>query len=62
MDLVVEKIKYTYEDYLKLPDDKRYELIEGELIMTPSPVPMHQRIVGKLFFAIKRFVIKNNFG
>ncbi len=62
MDLLVEKIKHTYEDYLKLPDDKRYELIEGELIMTPSPVPMHQRIVGKLFFAIKSFLIKNNFG
>lgn len=29
---VLEKKKYTYEDYLKTPDDKRYELIEGELL------------------------------
>ncbi len=40
----VEKRKFTYEDYLKTPDDKRYELIEGDLIMTPSPIPYHQWI------------------
>lgn len=35
---VTEKKKYTYEDYLKTPEDERYELIEGELLMTPAPV------------------------
>ena len=35
--VIIEKKKYTYEDYLKTPDDKRYELINGELLMTPSP-------------------------
>jgi len=29
--------KHTYEDYLKTPDDVRYELIEGELLMMPAP-------------------------
>ena len=33
-----EKRKFTYEDYLKTPDDKRNELIGGEMLMTPSPV------------------------
>jgi Uma2 family endonuclease len=42
---VIEKKKYTYEDYLKIPEDVRYELIEGELFMTPSPIPNHQRIL-----------------
>ena len=28
-------IKFTYEDYLNTPDDKRYELLDGELIMPP---------------------------
>ncbi len=28
--VIVEKKKHTYEDYLKTPDDKRYELINGE--------------------------------
>ena len=59
---VVEKKKYTYEDYLKTPDDKRYELIEGELLMTPSPVTKHQRISGKLEFALRRFVTENGLG
>ena len=26
---VTEKKRYTYEDYLKTPDDKKYELIDG---------------------------------
>ena len=35
---------YTYADYLLTPDDERYELIEGQLIMAPTPIPLHQRI------------------
>ena len=35
---------YTYADYLLTPDDVRYELIEGELIMAPSPNPRHQKV------------------
>lgn len=44
----VAKKKYTYQDYLKTPDDQRYELIEGELFMTPAPKIWHQRISIKL--------------
>jgi Uma2 family endonuclease len=57
-----EKKKYTYEDYLKLPEYERYELIEGELLMTPSPVPGHQRISGKLEFALRKFVSEHDLG
>ena len=35
---------FTYADYLLTPDDVRYELIEGRLIMAPTPVPRHQRV------------------
>lgn len=39
------KIRLTYDDYAVLPDDgKRYEIIEGELHMTPAPTTRHQRI------------------
>ena len=61
-ETVIEKKKYTYEDYLKIPEDERYELIEGELLMTPSPVPRHQRISGKLEFELRKFVTENNLG
>src|SRR3990172_920502 len=60
--IVVEKKKYTYEDYLKTPKDKRYELIDGELLMRPSPTPSHQRVSRKLEFILESFITKNNLG
>ena len=58
----IEKKKYTYEDYLKTPDDTRYELIEGELYMTPSPITNHQRISRKIEFLLEKFVTENDLG
>ena len=37
---------FTYQDYLNLEEDKRYEVLEGELIEMPAPSTIHQRIVG----------------
>ncbi|MGQ9570431.1 MAG: Uma2 family endonuclease [Thermodesulfovibrionales bacterium] len=59
---VIEKKKFTYEDYLKTPEDERYELIEGELLMTPSPVTKHQRISRNLAFSLVKFVTENDLG
>lgn len=59
---IAEKKRYTYEDYLKTPDDVRYELIEGDLIMVPSPITRHQRISMKIAFAIEKYVVENNLG
>ena len=36
--------KFTYADYLIAPDDARYELLDGELIMSPSPNRLHQSV------------------
>ena len=36
-------VKFTYEDYQHTPDDQRYELLDGELIMVPAPNLGHQR-------------------
>ena len=60
--VITEKKKHTYEDYLKTPENERYELIEGELYMTPSPVTKHQRISGRIEFALRKFVTENNLG
>lgn len=57
-----EKI-YTYEDYLNLPDDgKRYEIIEGELIMAASLKSIHQIVSGNLEYEIRSFVIRHKSG
>ncbi|NBF39828.1 MAG: Uma2 family endonuclease [Spirochaetes bacterium] len=42
--------RYTYSDYRQLPDDARYEIIEGELfVATPAPSRHHQAVVGEVF-------------
>ena len=57
------KKKYTYQDYFNLPDDgKRYELINGELVMTPAPNTMHQNIIVKLIYEIERFLQQQKIG
>ncbi len=37
-------VKFTYENYLNTPEDKRYELLDGELVMIPAPGELHQRV------------------
>ena len=55
--------KMTYEQYCLLPDDgKQYEVIDGELFMTPAPKPGHQRIVLRLAEELSRFVRENSLG
>lgn len=48
--------RLTYEDYVRLPDDgNRYEIIDGELYVNPSPVPRHQDIVLNLAIALRLY-------
>ncbi len=54
--------RWTYEDYLKLEDDKRYEIIDGELLEIPALTTTHQRIVGRLFRILSDFVERKNLG
>jgi Uma2 family endonuclease len=39
----------TYEDYLATPDDgRKYELIDGKIVVSAAPTIDHQRMVGRL--------------
>ncbi len=42
--------KFTYQDYLELPEDPgyRYEVLSGQLVKEPSPIVVHQRICREL--------------
>jgi len=43
------RVVWTYEDYRTLPDDRnRYEVVDGELLMTPAPSTTHQRVSKRL--------------
>lgn len=42
------KHKLTYEDYAETPEGEKWELIDGELVMAPSPKRAHQRSQMKL--------------
>jgi Uma2 family endonuclease len=56
-------IKFTYEDYLQLPDDgKRYEIIDGEIYLLPTPPTVHQQVLGNLFCSLYGFVEYKNAG
>ena len=59
-----KNIKLTVRDYMSIPegDDRRFELIDGELILAPSPVPQHQIIAGNLFEILIGFVRAHDLG
>lgn len=56
------KPKLTYEDYAKTPDDERWELIDGELFMSPSPKRAHQRSQMTLGSRMSFFADENDLG
>ncbi len=55
-------VQFTYEDYLNLPEDRRYEIIDGELYMVPAPFTYHQKVQGKLFYLIYDYVEDHDLG
>lgn len=59
---IITKQRYTYEDYLKLPEGAPYQLIGGELIMSPSPSLLHQMVLAELFNRLWNFVKAQNLG
>ena len=53
----------TVEDYATLPDDgNRYEIIGGELFVSPSPTFFHQRVSIKLSSALDAYLTSTSAG
>lgn len=55
--------KLTYEDYVSLPDDgRRYEILDGDLVVRPSPRLDHQRVAQELFVALREWSLRHRLG
>lgn len=56
----LKKGGYTYEDYLKLPEERgyRHEILDGFLVREPSPSKHHQRVTAALFRQLADFFEK----
>ncbi len=55
--------KWTYSDYLQLPDNRmKYEVIKGDIYMSPAPRPKHQEIVLALIIAFYNFISDKHIG
>ena len=57
-----QRTKLTVADYMNTPDDVRYQLIDGELVLAPSPTTRHQRISRDIGFDLEQFVRQRQLG
>jgi Uma2 family endonuclease len=63
------RLKFTVNDYMSAPPGKRYQLLDGEMILmeggadlAPAPSDKHQSIVVELLAALHRFITENSLG
>ena len=55
--------RWTYAEYARLPDDgNRYEVIDGEVCVTPAPGIPHQRVAANLFVLLREYVTAHGIG
>ncbi len=55
--------KFTHADLLVMPNDgKRREIVDGEVIVTPSPKFSHQNILLNLAFALREYLREHPIG
>lgn len=54
---------FTVVDYRAMPEDgKRYQLVEGDLIVAPAPNTFHQIVQSNLNYILKGYLIQNPLG
>lgn len=54
---------WTVDDVENLPDDgNRYEIIDGELFVTPSPSLLHQDAVGQMYLLLTNYLRRERIG
>ena len=57
------KKKISFEDYLLMPEiNHPYEIIDGEFMPSPAPIPAHQRMSANIFKRLDEHVEAENLG
>ena len=57
------KKKISFEDYLLMPEiNHPYEIIDGEFMPSPAPIPVHQRISANIFKRLDEHVEAKELG
>lgn len=57
------KKRLTFEDYLLTPETNlRYEIIDGEMLMSPAPTIEHQWIISNIMDVLRPYVKKLKLG
>lgn len=54
--------RWTYEEYYRLDDDERYEILDGHLLMAPVPDTSHQDWSRELTVILAAFVKRTKLG
>jgi Uma2 family endonuclease len=63
MSFATRRYDWDYSDYARLPDDgNHYEVLDGELLVTPGPTPLHQRILARLTILLDDYVSRHGLG
>jgi Uma2 family endonuclease len=63
MGMPAHHTAWTAEKALALPNDgNRYEVLDGELFVSPAPRPVHQRAVARLWATLDEYCGKHGIG
>lgn len=63
MAMPATPLLWTVEMVRALPDDgNRYEVVHGELLVSPAPRPWHQEVVGRLYESLRAYLRRERVG
>ena len=63
IETITEPVRWTTADIDLMPDNgTRYEVVEGELLMTRAPDLRHQDVCGRFYLALMNWSLEHRFG